>query len=323
MLKGASKKLFLLIILAITCIGLLGVDSLNSKERMDVSPLLPVTVQGQGGTGTVEILGEVEHDFDISSRVVIDFYLDEASYNNLTVIIFPKSILSTVSLNYSYFSNFNNVPLGSEIIEEYDSTSVYLYIDPVTGDNLKFYLVDGELHQVGFKGRTVFKQNGSLSYVYFDVVVSYKSDLKYINHQFVSLPDEKIYSIHGSEHLSNIPSGNDFEYSGSFSLIPVCSYRLYDGGVAHTVSTWSKITIEDNGSTLSKLLNGKIVTSDEFKRLDRFYLNSNTLTTISLRFSWGDGGVRIDGSMVENELDEFCNILSSKGTTFAYRGEKV
>lgn len=312
----SKKSVLLIVILVILGLSLVLVESHNSKERSDVSPLMPMVGYGQGGTGSIAISGEVQYNFTVSSRVNVEYSMGTTYYERIDLTIFPGSLPKAIIVQYSFNSGQNFVPLDAELLQDFNNSSVYLYTDPYTGDSLRFYLLDGELDHIEFEGRTIADVFNTRVFVDFDLKISYHFDKKFIKDQSVPLPKGSTYTFSGTE--------GDCVYSGLFSFIPESSYRMYGDGVAGNVSNWFRVDIDIEDSLLSKYLNGIVVTSDKVYLVHNSYLKSNVLTTIDIRFYTDQDGIfGCSGSISIEELDSSCKTVSSKTIFIEYKEESI
>lgn len=319
MMGDISKKIKLLFAIALlTVVSLAVTDQVNARGYSDVSPMLPLDYNEASYSGCIVADDGEHYNFILDSMISVQYMSDGVYHCMMNVGMRPDWTYSTVLVSYEYkSSDLTPVPIGSEIIYNQGLTSLHEYTDPLTGDFLIFRLVDGVLDRVSIEGRMVYTSHlVERSFLEFDVDIDYKSNVYYVSHQNIPLPETLMFNVTGEEDSNPM--------SGTVTIRPLTSYMHYNdhGGVVGSV-TWYDVGIDIQGSILQEFLGdltfrvyeGGFIQMNEVRE----YLYGDLFTQVSITIHADpEQGMTLDGFIIEEMLDANCDTVSSERTDFHY-----
>lgn len=314
-----SKKIKLLFVIALFTVASLAVtNQVNARGYSGVSPMLPIDYNEVSYSGCIVVDDGEHYNFMLDSMISVQYKSDGAYHCMMTMGIKPDWTYNTVLVSYEYdSSSLTPVPIGSETVYNQGLTSLHAYTDSMTGDVLTFRLVDGVLDRVSIEGRSVYTSHlGDRSFLGFDVDVDYRSNTYYVADQDVPLPGTMIFNVIGEEDSNQM--------SGTVTIRPLTSYIYYndEGSISGSV-TWYNVDIDIQGSVLQELSGDLTFSVYEGGFIQMYkvreYLCGDVVTQVSITIHADpDHGIVLDGFIIDEVLDAYCDTVSSERIDFHY-----
>ncbi len=322
-MKGntSARTRLLLAVALLTAVSLLVTDHLNTQGQSDVDPVLPIVYHDVSHSGHLTGDDGEHHNYVLDSDINVNYRSDDGYHCDLVLQIRPDWTMGTVRMIYSFVSEgwSSPVPIGSETVLEEEHMAVHSHTDPLTGDVLTFRVIDGELGDVSFSGRTVLESSSGRSFLGFDITVGYRASVDYVGGQGLPLPRTIVYDVTGTEGGSGM--------SGSVTVRPMSAYTHYnDEGEMGSPMAWYSMDIDIPGSVISGYIDGTdwsgpIDPSDMSVRSSSEYLSGDVLITVSVTLRVDpDSGVTLEGYIVTEVLDGACSTVSTERIDLHYEG---
>ncbi|KUE74065.1 hypothetical protein AUQ37_06255 [Candidatus Methanomethylophilus sp. 1R26] len=313
-----KKKLVILGAIAVLFVlSLSGLYAIHDNSRSDV-----------------EIIYGSAYDADCKSSVRID----DRNYQNITVdsdlsahrssddeVTCDIYIRATVNedykylpfdLHYSYKSSIHSlIPLDSGRDTDNGPGISCLYKDPVSGDSLQFYESDRALQSIKFTGTTVVGTEGDFQFAQFDLIISYKMDMTYVN----SIETQKKDELNGcnltGEENGAEKSGTVNAYLELNMIVPyerknIRTEILLEGTeipaefLTYEAYVGSETTYQSDNLT-------------PYLRNDGIYIVPQIHYSISVNDT-GSLVLEMSGTVTIYGLDDSCNITSKQIIEFEY-----
>ena len=177
-----------------------------SWYRDDVrSEMVPVNGDISGnlhGNVGVFIDGESCTGLSLRAEIAPIYNTAEGTYCEMTMSVDGQSVDDVrFTLSYGYLAEADTmVPIDARAVFVSGDDATYEYADPLTGHEITFIVMDGDLHSTEVVGGAVVEVDGGLRYADIDMTVVYDRDLRFVNDILDAEPSPtRVFRISGEE----------------------------------------------------------------------------------------------------------------------------